>query len=884
VATVRAAGPGSQEDLGESLGYAIKRRLLGPPLVNEQLREERLSKPLALGVLAPDGISSSAYGTEEILIELLKGGLGIAAFALILPLTGVVLFVMALVVLSYREVVTIYTRAGGSYVVARENFGPKVAQVAAVALLIDYVVTVAVQISAGTAAVASAIPALNHPELLTIISIGVVLLMLYGNLRGIREAGRTFAIPTYLFAGVMILVIVVGLVREIFGNLPKWHVAAGAHVYGAGVTPNHDALITFGLVFVLLRAFANGGSSLTGIEAVSNAVSAFRPPEGLNARKVLVAEGLILGTLVAGVSWLAHVTHATPYVGGVPTVISQEAKLVFGTSTFGHVMFIFVQAATALILYTGGNTSFNGFPFLASFVAEDAFLPRWLTKRGHRLVFSNGIIVLAVLSCILLAVVGSNVNALVPFYALGVFTAFTLAGFGMSKYHHVHRERGWRHKRVINFAAGLTSLVVVLVFAVVKFTEGAWLVLIVFAGGVPLLIRLNRQYQMEAEVLEHISTGDRKPSMPTSPPTYSRRTVYVFVDEFDLATLAGLRYARSLRPTSLRAVHFVIDSAQATLLREDWVRADTGVVLDLVDCPDRRIAKAAAEMVQAEAQLPGVGVTAVLPRRSYAPLLGRLLHDRTADRIATVISQIPHAAATIVPFDVRRRVESVAARERAKAAAAEAAGGKARPDAEKQPAASKAASATAGTEPPERRSGEPDAAKPEPAAAGQPEPTGSDEAGAAPERQVDLTADADSPRRGRDATDREPALGAPTPAEPAAYGPEEPTDISRYNRPVPSKAATPIGQLPRRGKAKVEGRVHAVEIRPVERNTVLACEIVDATGQLTALFYGRSHIPGLDPGAKVRFTGQVGMRGNVAVMINPAYELLAPGEDTSPPS
>src|SRR5215467_4689527 len=385
VATIRAAGLQSgREDLGESLGYAIKRRLLGPPLVNEQLREERLSKPLALGVLAPDGISSSAYGTEEILIELLKGGLGIAAFALILPLTGVVLFVMALVVLSYREVVTIYTRAGGSYVVARENFGPRVAQVAAVALLIDYVVTVAVKISAGTAAVASAIPALNHPDLLTGISIGIVLLMLYGNLRGIREAGRTFAVPTYLFASVMILVIVVGLIREIFGNLPLWNVHNGVNPYGANVPPNHSSLITFGLIFILLRAFANGGSSLTGIEAVSNAVSAFRKPEGLNARKVLVTEGLILGTLVAGVSWLAHVTHATPYVSGVPTVIAQEAKLVFaGTGWFGSAMFILVQAATALILYTGGNTSFNGFPFLANFVAEDAFLPCWQRNRGH---------------------------------------------------------------------------------------------------------------------------------------------------------------------------------------------------------------------------------------------------------------------------------------------------------------------------------------------------------------------------------------------------------------------------------------------------------------------------------------------------------------------
>src|SRR5450432_2104359 len=207
-----------QNDPDEGFGYVVKRKLLGRPLINEQLGDQRLSKRLALGVLAPDGISSSAYGTEEILIELLKGGLGVAAFALILPLTGVVLFVMALVVLSYREVVTVYTRAGGSYVVARDNFGPKVAQIAAVALLIDYVVTVAVQVAAGTAAVASAVPALNHPDLITIISIAIVILMCYGNLRGIREASRAFALPTYLFSGIVIVLIITGLVLEIFGD------------------------------------------------------------------------------------------------------------------------------------------------------------------------------------------------------------------------------------------------------------------------------------------------------------------------------------------------------------------------------------------------------------------------------------------------------------------------------------------------------------------------------------------------------------------------------------------------------------------------------------------------------------------------------------------
>jgi hypothetical protein len=425
----------------------------------------------------------------------------------------------------------------------------------------------------------------------------------------------------------------------------------------------------------------------------------------------------------------------------------------------------------------------------------------------------------------------------VPFYAIGVFTAFTLAGFGMARYHHRTRERGWHHKLAINFSAGLTSLIVVLIFAVVKFTEGAWVVLIVFAIGVPLLIRLNRQYRMEAEVLEHIGAGDRGPAKPTTPPTYSRRTVYVFVDEFDLATLAALRYARSLRPTSLRAVHFVIDSAQADRLRQDWLRANTGVVLDLVDCPDRRLARAAAELVQAEAQLPGVGVTAVMPRRSYTPLLGRLLHDRTADRMAALVSQIPHAAATIIPFDVRSRVEILAERERAKAA--------------------------------------PDGAGP--AGPGQIAPA------AAQAARAGTVAGPDGQPSGT-AAGPEPALGSPTPPEPSARGRAEDEDFRKYSRPRPSGAATPIGRLPRRGKATVEGRVHAVEIRPVEANTVLACEIVDATGQLTALFYGRSHIPGLDPGAKVRFTGQVGMRDDQAVMINPAYELLAPGEGDSPAS
>ena len=872
---------GRSDNLPEGVGYTLKRRLLGPPMVNEELSEQRLSNVAALGVLAPDGISSSAYGTEEILIELLKGGLAITAFTLILPLTGVVLFVMALVVLSYREVVMVYTRAGGSYVVARDNFGPRVAQVAAVALLIDYVVTVAVQVAAGTAAVASAIHPLDNSTYITVISIAIVILMCYGNLRGIREASRAFAVPTYLFSGIVIVMIITGLVREIFGDLPQHPYPVPGQYTGHH---SYDGLIAFGMVFVLLRAFANGGSSLTGIEAVSNAVSAFKPPEGINARKVLVTEGLILGTLVAGISWLAHATHSAPYTGGVPTVLAQEAHAVFGDHGVGEVLFIVVQAATALILYTGGNTSFNGFPFLANFVAADAFLPRWLTKRGHRLVFSNGIIVLAVLSCALLAGAGANVNSLVPFYAIGVFTAFTMAGFGMAKYHHTHREPHWRRKLVINFSAGVTALIVVAIFVLVKFTEGAWLVVIVFAVGVPALIRLNREYGLEAQVLERISDRPKPPPAPN----YTRRSVFVFVDSFDLATIAALRYARSLRPTTLRVVHFVIDTAQADSLREEWTRAGMDVVLDFIDCPDRRITRAAAELVSAEAAAPGVQVTVVLPRRSYSPLMGRLLHDRTADKIAAVVSRIPHAAATIVPFDVQSRLEVLHARQVAQAERA--AADKVHVPGLREEAARQEQAAAAASPPadPAEKAGRDNAGR-DTAGAGNRAGTGADGAGTGADGAA---AAADPPAGLPPVIAAPPGLrgmlrgrrrGAdqPPPSLPAS-------DHPGYDRPAPPPGVNPIGSLARPGRATVEGRVRAVEIRPVERNSVLAVDVSDSTGDLTALFYGRSHIPGVVCGARVRFRGPVGLREDGPIMINPAYELLSGsttrgtlGEDSS---
>ncbi len=800
VATRKAAALLDRSDgLPDTFWYTTKRRFLGPPLVNQDLGEQRLSNPLALGVLSPDGISSSAYGTEEILIALLPYA-GLAAFTLILPMTLVILFVMVLVLLSYREIVMVYIRPGGSYVVARENFGPRIAQVCAVALLIDYVVTVAVQIAAGTAAVASAFPAIGTYKVE--ICVGVVLLMCFGNLRGLKEAGRAFAVPTYLFAGSVILMIAVGLVRQVLGNLPTYdpHTLHGTYPIGSGA----DGILTGAMIFILLKAFANGGASLTGIEAVSDAVGAFRPPEGRNARKVLMTEGAILGILVAGISWLAHATHATPRTLGYPTVLAQEAQLIFGSTFIGHALFFLVQGATMLILYTGGNTSFNGFPFLTSYVAGDSFLPRWLLKRGHRLVFSNAIILLTIVSSALLIIKDADVNNLVPLYAIGVFTAFSMAGFGMARYHSRNKEPGWRYKLAINFSAGVLTAIVVAIFAVVKFTEGAWVVVVLFVVLVPALIKMNQEYSAETEVLDTITENQ-----PPPPPHYSRRTVFVFVDGFDLATLAALRYARSLRPTSIRAVHFVIDSVRADKLRDKWTRADRGVALDFIDVSDRRLTRAAAELVEREVADPGTHVTVVLPRRSYSALLGRLLHDRTADKIAAVVSRIPRSAATIIPYDVESRVRVLQERHAAKAAA-------------------------------------------EPQAATSPSPDG-----------------------------RTPDSGPPLPESVArAHGllkPRAPAATNGQDGASPeAPGITPIGSLTKPGRATVEGRIRVVEIKPVERNSVLACEISDGTGALTALFYGRSHIPGLVCGARVRFKGSVGIKDGRPVMINPAYELLFP--------
>jgi amino acid transporter len=630
--------------LRDPLTYKIKKWFLGGALNRHSLDHQRLKKRYALGILSSDCISSSAYGSEQILIALLPA-FGLAAFTILMPMTGIVIAILILITLSYRNVIQVYTKTGGAYIVSRDNFGPVVAQVAAVALMLDYIVTLAIQSAAGVAAIISTFPELEPYKMHMIFAI--IVLLTFGNLRGVKEAGKAFALPTYLFIGAMLIVFICGLYRYFTGTLPMLE----TDLPGAVELGQPSSLLTGAAIFILLRAFANGGSSLTGLEAISDGVALFKAPEADNAKRTLVIMSSILGTLVIGVSWFAHKIHAMPYESGTPTVISQIAKAAVGTGTFGQGMFILVQLATMLILFAGANTTYSAFPLLCNFVASDGYLPRQLSKRGHRLAFSNGILFLAGGGIFLVIITAGSVEHLVAFYALGVFTGFMLAGFGMAKHAHVNRGDGWRVKFVINGLAGSVSLVIVLIFSVVKFTQGAWIVLVVSPIMVVSFLRLNRQYTAEQKALTVKSEQQRATSI-------TRHDVTVLVDSVDLATISVVRYARTLNARKISAVHFVIDDRRAASIQAAWAASDAvdDVELELIDCPDRRLPNAALDYAIRMTEKPDVELTLLLPRRSYSGFLGRLLHDQTAEDIAAPISQLSRVVATILPFDVSKMI------------------------------------------------------------------------------------------------------------------------------------------------------------------------------------------------------------------------------------
>jgi amino acid transporter len=631
--------------LEDPISYKIKKAILGGPLNRHTLSHQRLKKRYALGILSSDCISSSAYGPEQILLALLPA-FGLASFAVLMPLTAVVLIILTIITLSYRNVIEVYTKTGGAYIVSRDNFGPTVSIIAAVALMLDYIVTVAVQSAAGVLAITSTFPNLTPYKVPMVL--GVIAFLTYGNLKGVKEAGKAFAAPTYLFIGGMYVVFIIGLYKFFSGTLPVLSTDQEGSVH----IGTEQGLLSATAIFILLRAFANGGSSLTGLEAISDGVALFNVPEHINAKKTLVVMSTLLGSLVLGVSWFTYKLHALPYESGSPTVISQIAKAVMGEGAFGHFWYIYVQFATTVILFAGANTTYSAFPILCNFVANDGFLPKQLSKRGHRLAFSNGIIFLSLAATIFVVATKASVEHLVAFYALGVFTGFTLAGFGMARHAIRNKTENWKVKVLINGVAGSVSVIVVVIFAIVKFTEGAWIILTIAPIAVLSLLRLNRRYVREQAVLSLAQEQNRATSI-------ARHDVTVLVDSVDLATVGAVRYARSLNPHTLSAVHFVIDDRRAEDIKKAWetTPALSDVSLELIDCPDRRLANAALDYSIRATADGNHELTLLLPRRSYSRILGKILHDQTAEQIAAPISQLPRVVATIIPFDVVKLLE-----------------------------------------------------------------------------------------------------------------------------------------------------------------------------------------------------------------------------------
>ncbi|HJS27638.1 MAG TPA: APC family permease, partial [Actinomycetota bacterium] len=617
----RRGGPAKRAPERRGAGHLWKRSVLGPALPTARLKHERLGKPTGLAVFASDNLSSSAYATEEIL-KVAVPVVGAIAFSLVLPVTFGILAVLAILLFSYRQTIKAYPSAGGAYIVTKDNFGLLAAQLAGVALLVDYILTVAVSIAAGVAAMTSAFPAL-FPYRVEL-SVLFIWFIAWANLRGVRESGRMFVVPTYFFVVMMFVLIGAGLVRAALGDLHPLPLSG-------------DVASTTGAVgiFLVLHAFASGGAAVTGVEAISNGVPAFKPPEWRNARTTLMWMGSLLGAMFLGLSFLAVRLHALPTE--TETLNSQIARAVFGSGEIGTALYFFVQLGTMMILILAANTSFADFPRLANFHAKDDFMPRPLTKRGHRLVFSNGIIGLAIASTVLVVLFKADVHRLIPLYAIGVFTSFTLSQSGMAKRHLRLREPGWRHGLLINGLGAITTAVVTIVIAITKFADGAWAVMVFVPVMVWILVRMNHQYAKErAELDAGVPAFGRA--------AFTRPITLILVEDLDRKTIHALQYARTIRG-STSAVHVERDPHEAEELRRRWAELVGDVPLEVIagnGDPLAAVARHAAALAE------GADVALLVPGPARMGRLERLRRGRTGARLTRLLAPNPHVRITLV--------------------------------------------------------------------------------------------------------------------------------------------------------------------------------------------------------------------------------------------
>jgi amino acid transporter len=585
----------------------VRRVLIGRRLASDQEHLERVSKKTGLAIFASDNISSSAYATEETMRVLALAGAG--ALALTMPLTIAIVVILAIVVLSYLQVIRAYPQGGGSYIVASQNLGVLPGLIAASALLVDYFLTVSVSVAAGVAAITSAIPDL-HPERVAI-SVFLVALLTVGNLRGIREAGVLFAAPTYLYVVAVLGLLAIGLWRAATGTLP-----AATPPLVAFPAEGTQALT----LLLLLRAFASGSVALTGTEAVSNGVQAFKEPPDRNASIVLIAMGSLFATLFVAISYLTTTIGIQPDVSETETVLSLLAKSLVGTSWY----FYLVQAATAIILVLAANTAFNGFPRLASIMATDRFMPRQFAQRGDRLAFSTGIIALAVVSSLLIVKYDASVSDLIPLYTVGVFIAFTLSQAGMVRKWLRERSRGWLPSAAINAVGAVATGVVAVVVGVGKFADGAWMVAAIMPVLVAMLYAINRHYRAIEDQLLIASTAPVHLSA-TEP------RIVVPISRIDRASLRALSIARGLG-AEVHAVHISYDASGAKSFKQRWASV-VGETIDLetIISPYRALLPPLLKYIDAiDRDGPGRPIIVVLAEFVPRHWWEALLHNQTA--------------------------------------------------------------------------------------------------------------------------------------------------------------------------------------------------------------------------------------------------------------
>jgi len=623
-------------DAGEHLGggslTTLKRFVVGRPLATNAQDTELLPKRIALPVFSSDAVSSTAYGTEVMLTVLVPVA-GVAAFGYLVPLSLVLIGVLTLLVLSYRQTIYAYPNGGGSYIVSRENLGTNPSLVACAALLVDYTLNVAVSAAAGAAAISSAVtPLQDHPIAL---SVGLVAVIMFANLRGLREAGRLFALPVYTYVAVLTLLIVDGLIRSFTGSL---HQLPVNHTQLNAFTHN-GALVTGVTLFALMKAFSSGAVALSGVEAISNGVPAFREPKSRNAATTMIWTGLFLGGPLLGLAVLTN--RLRPTISTKETLISILGDHVFGR---GSPLYIILMASAALILCLSANTSFADFPRLSSIVARDGFLPHQLARRGDRLVFSNGIIAVAASAVVLLFAFNGNLVSLIPLFAVGLFTAFTLSQVGMVRHHRRLREPGWRVALAINATGATATSIVLIVILVSKFTAGAWIPAVV----IPLVVMVCKL------IKRHYDAVERQLALPDDAKLPAvHNTVIVPINAVDKGALDALAYARALRPERLVAVVVDLEDTGLQELRRRWQELDLGVTLEIVESPYRDITRPLLAFVnEVDSRRTGDIITVVLPEVVVHHWWHQLLHNQTALALKGRLLFRPNTIVISVPTQV----------------------------------------------------------------------------------------------------------------------------------------------------------------------------------------------------------------------------------------